>query len=300
MHPYSEAYYRRELQSMAALKPTVAGPLVVSRESGPRPEAGYMYVEKRRTPLRNVPVMRLDGQVWMSLTPMEVQSSFMAIHLARGRVGTAGLGLGYFVQRVLDKPEVDHVIVYELRQEVLDLYVRTFGPHPKLELHHANARLLEGDHWDFFYADIYRHLLTPQAIGDMAALCSANRIGRYHWWSIEQAVLEVLHAGLAHRLPAWMLDTCLPFLRVYAQHISPESVQLFGCGLSLVEELEHHGLGTSAPGGFRAQQRVLPGGLPVTMRSERAVIATGSNQESGLTARSNGARKPPSICPSSS
>ena len=224
---------------MAALKPTVAGPLVVSRESGPRPETGYMYVEKRRTPLRNVPVMRLDGQVWMSLTPMEIQSSFMAIHLARGRVGTAGLGLGYFVHRVLDKPEVEHVIAYELSQEVLELYARTFGSHPKLELRHANARLLEGEHWDFFYADMYRHLLTPQAIGDMAALCSANRIGRYHWWSIEQAVLEVLHAGLAHRLLGWMLDTYLPFLPVYARHIGVECIQLFGCGLSLVEELEH-------------------------------------------------------------
>lgn len=254
MHPYSEAYYQRELQSMAALRPNVIGRLVLSRESGPRPELGYIYVEleKDRTPLRDVPVLRLDGQIWMSLTPMEVQSSFLPIGLAHGRVGTAGLGLGYFVQRVLDKPEVEHVVVYEVRQEVLEMYERTFGRHPKLELRHANARLLEGERWDFFYADMYRQLLTPSAIDDMAALYSANHIGAYHWWSMEQAVFEVICAGLAHRLPRWMLEACLPFLRLFAAHSSAETAQLYGCGQTLVEELEQHGL---AAGTVRADVR---------------------------------------------
>jgi hypothetical protein len=197
-----------------------------------------MYWETQGAPLQDVPVLRLDGDVWMSLTPMEVQSNFMAIRLAHGRVGTGGLGLGYFVQRVLEKPEVEYVVAYELREEVLELYRRTFRPHPKLQLRHANARLLEGERWDFFYADIYRQLLTPQAIGDMVALCDANRIGMYHWWSIEQAVLEVLGAGLGHRLPDWMLNTYVPFLRAFMQRTGAESVQFFGCGLGLVEELE--------------------------------------------------------------
>jgi hypothetical protein len=130
MHPYSETYYRRELHSMAALKACTIGRLTLRRESGPRPGAGYMYWETQGAPLQDVPVLRLDGKVWMSLTPMEVQSNFMAIRLAHGRVGTGGLGLGYFVQRVLEKPEVEHVVAYELREEVLELYRRTFRPHP--------------------------------------------------------------------------------------------------------------------------------------------------------------------------
>jgi hypothetical protein len=242
MHPFSGAYYRQELRFMDALRPATIGSATLSLESGRRPAAGYMYMEDRRTPLRNVPVLRLDGELWMSLTPMEVQSAFMPIHLARGRVGTAGLGLGYFVQRVLPKPEVDRVVVYELKKDVLELYRRTFGSHPKLELHHANARLLQGEQWDFFYADWYRDLLTPRAIGDLADLCNANRIGAYHWWSIEQAVLEVSCAGLADRLPAWMLQTYTPFLRMLADRVDVRRVQVFGCGLSLVEELDHYGL----------------------------------------------------------
>jgi hypothetical protein len=198
------------------------------------------------TRLSDVPVLHLGGRVWMSLTPMEVQSSYMPIRLASGRVGTAGLGLGYFVQRVLTKPEVEQVVVYELKTEVLDFYTQTFGQHPKLELRHANARLIEREQFDFFYADIYRQLLTPQAIADMATLCSVNQIERYHWWSIEQTVFEVLHAGLAHRLPEWMLTTYMPFLRLFARHPASRTAQVFGCGHALVDELEQHGLSSRA------------------------------------------------------
>jgi len=241
VHPYAAAYYRREVASMAALRPTAFGSLALSRESGAFALADYLC-RVGRPRLRAVPVLRLGGQVWMSLTPMEVQSGYMPIRLARGRVGTAGLGLGYFVQRALRKPSVEQVVVCELRREVLELYARTFGPHPKLELRHANARLLRGERFDFFYADMYRQLLTPQAIDDMATLCGANRIGRYHWWSIEQMVLEVVCAGLGQRLPAWMRATYLPFLRLFAEHAGARAVEVYGCGAALVDELDQHGL----------------------------------------------------------
>lgn len=231
---------------MAALRPTTIGSLRLSRQNSRGPLDGYLYAGQMAVHLSDVPVLRLGGRVWMSLTPMEVQSSYMPIRLASGRVGTAGLGLGYFVQRVLGKPEVEQVVVCELHADVLEFYTRTFAMHPKLELRHANARLVEGERFDFFYADLYRHLLTPQAIADMAALCSVNQIERYHWWSIEQTVFEVVHAGLAHRLPKWMLTTYLPFLRLFARHPASRTAQVFGCGHALAEEMEQHGLSCRA------------------------------------------------------
>jgi hypothetical protein len=243
MHPYSRGYYQRELASLAALQPARIGSLELTRENAACALDGYLYTAHTPQMLRDVPVLRLDGAVWMSLTPMEVQSAYMPIRLARGRVGTAGLGLGYFVQRVLEKPAVERVVVCELRPEVLALYVRTFGEaHPKLELRHANARLLEGESFDFFFADMYRQLLTPQAIDDMARLCSANTIRRYHWWSIEQMVFEVVQAGLAERLPAWMLATYGWFLDRFLEHPISRYAQVLGCGQELVELLEQHGL----------------------------------------------------------
>jgi hypothetical protein len=227
---------------MAALRAAAIGSLSVTWESSAEPLDGYLYSGYAPFQLDNVPVLRVRGEVCMSLTPMEVQSSYMPIRLARGRVGTAGLGLGYFAQRVLDKPEVEQVVVYELKSEVLELYLRTFGPHPKLDLRQANVRLIENERFDFFYADMYRHLLTPQAIDDMARLSSANAIVRYHWWSIEQTVFEVLQAGLAHRLPDWMLTTYTPFLQMFAEHPCARHSMVFSCGHALADELEMHGL----------------------------------------------------------
>src|SRR5437868_5261962 len=194
---------------MAAVRPMHIGPVSVTRESGPRPAQAYLHEEPPSASglLEDIPVLRMDEKVWMSLTPMEVQSSFMPIQLAHGHVATAGLGLGYFVQRVLHKPNVRRITVYEVRKEILEYYTRTFGRHPKLELRHENVRLVHNQHWDLFYADMYRSLLTPQAIADYATLRASNRIRRYHWWSIEHLVLEVRHAGLAQRLPRWILRT---------------------------------------------------------------------------------------------
>lgn len=242
VHPLSSAYYRRELRFMDALRPATIGSVALSRESGPRPASGYMYVENRRTPLRNVPVLRFNGEVWMSLTPMEVQSAFMPIRLARGRVGTAGLGLGYFVQRVLHKPNVDRVVVYELDKDVLELYCRNFGSHAKLELHHANARRLKGEQWDFFSVDFYKDLLTPAAIGDMADLCAANIIGAYHWSSIEQTVLEVLCPGLQSDCRCGCSTRTSHSCASSRGHVCPRNIQVFGCGAALIEDLERRAL----------------------------------------------------------
>ena len=75
---------------------------------------------------KTVPVMYIDGQVWMSLTRMEVQSHHLPILWATGDVGTIGLGLGHFTLRAMQKPEVRSVVVFESRQEVIDYFVSLF------------------------------------------------------------------------------------------------------------------------------------------------------------------------------
>lgn len=62
------------------------------------------------------------GNVWMSLTPNEMISQRKGIELARGTVVVGGLGLGWFVQKICEKPVVDRVIVVERSQELLDWY----------------------------------------------------------------------------------------------------------------------------------------------------------------------------------
>ena len=66
----------------------------------------YLYVEFIREDL-TFPVLKIDGQTIMSLSPMEIQSHILPIEFANGRVGVGGLGLGYYVQSILDDDNVE-------------------------------------------------------------------------------------------------------------------------------------------------------------------------------------------------
>ncbi len=62
------------------------------------------------------------GAVWMSLTPMEMISQRRGIQAASGTVVIGGLGMGWFLRKVCEKPEVEKVIVVEHSQDLLDWY----------------------------------------------------------------------------------------------------------------------------------------------------------------------------------
>jgi len=71
----------------------------------------YLNVQMRLDPLR-VPTYRLDDSgLWMTLTPMEVQSAWVPIQRAHGTVVLGGLGLGYAALAMAAKPEVTRVTV---------------------------------------------------------------------------------------------------------------------------------------------------------------------------------------------
>jgi len=62
------------------------------------------------------------GAVWMSLTPNEMLSQRSGIRKASGKVLVGGLGLGWFLNKVCAKPEVEEVVVIEKSRELLDWY----------------------------------------------------------------------------------------------------------------------------------------------------------------------------------
>jgi hypothetical protein len=73
----------------------------------------------QKTPLRQ---RVIHGNVWMSLTPGEMISQRSGVQRARGKVVVGGLGLGWFLRKVCDKPEVEEVVVVEQSRELLDWY----------------------------------------------------------------------------------------------------------------------------------------------------------------------------------
>lgn len=59
---------------------------------------------------------------WMSLTPKEMITQRPGIQRASGTVFVGGLGLGWFLRMVHDRPQVDRVILVEGSRELLDWY----------------------------------------------------------------------------------------------------------------------------------------------------------------------------------
>lgn len=77
-----------------------------------------------REPFR-FPAVLEDGNEWMTLTPVDVDTCTEAIEAAHGKVVTFGLGLGYYAFMTARKSNVEHVTVVECNPDVIELF-RTY------------------------------------------------------------------------------------------------------------------------------------------------------------------------------
>jgi len=96
---------------------------------------------------------------WMSLTPMEMQTQRAAVWLATGTVLIGGLGLGWLLRKVCEKPSVTRVIVIESNPALLIwMQARLVTLYPALS---KVTDWLAGDVYDHIgrHGDDTRHLL---------------------------------------------------------------------------------------------------------------------------------------------
>jgi len=156
----------------------------------------YLNVNFRADPTMVVPVFAIEGQTYMSLTPMEVQSATLAIYLAAGDVATCGLGMGYFALKCAAKDNVTRVTVYERNQDVIDYFTEHFADregYEKIVIVKGDARetLRERRH-DFVYVDTYATMLPDEIVDDIALYGAENEINEYWFWGLERVVLSAL------------------------------------------------------------------------------------------------------------
>lgn len=59
-----------------------------------------------------------NGNTWMSITPMELESHITHVLEATGDVLVGGLGMGYYITQIVSKPDVKSVVVIEKDMEV--------------------------------------------------------------------------------------------------------------------------------------------------------------------------------------
>ena len=92
------------------------------------------------------PALREDGQVWMTVTPNEINTIQPAVAQSRGKVLTYGLGLGYYAFHCLLKEAVASVTVVEKNPAVIEVFRRHLLPFfPRQE----DLRIIQADAFDY-------------------------------------------------------------------------------------------------------------------------------------------------------
>ncbi len=111
------------------------------------------------------PAVLENGNEWMTLTPVDLDTSEEAIALASGKVVTFGLGLGYYAYMVSEKPEVSSITVVEKSEEVIKLFKEEILPkftHPeKVRIINTDAfeyaeKIMPSEGYDLAFVDTWR------------------------------------------------------------------------------------------------------------------------------------------------
>ena len=150
---------------------------------------GYMYDNKEEYNIDAIQLYKNDVSL-MKLTPKEIESSYGAIHAAHGKVGIVGLGLGYVAQEIARKCNVEEVIVYEISEEVINLYDHNFNQNEKIKIIKGDAIKAKGAKFDFFYVDIYEYKLSSRVVQDYKTFNELHEIEDYAFWGLEHFLLS--------------------------------------------------------------------------------------------------------------
>ena len=111
------------------------------------------------------PAVLEDGNEWMTLTPVDLDTSDEAIERAHGKVVTFGLGLGYYAYMVSCKESVESITVVEKSEDVIALFKEFILPqfsHPeKVKIVNADAfeyakHTMPAESFDVAFVDTWR------------------------------------------------------------------------------------------------------------------------------------------------
>lgn len=190
MKPYETEFVKDKIKEYNSLiKDNNINGFAINKEENFKTKTGYMY-EKEIDLGLDIINLEYKGNSLMKISNIEIESSYMFIKYAKGKVGIVGLGLGYVVNELLKKKEVEKVIVYEKEKEVIDLYNLTFKEDKRLKIINEDAYKAKKDKFDYFFVDIYNYKLSNQVVEDYKTFNKLHDITEYLFWGIEHFLLS--------------------------------------------------------------------------------------------------------------
>ena len=124
-------------ESYEPYRSVICGDMVINGDFSEYPPLGF-FAERFY-----FPAVLENGNEWMTLTPVDLDTCDEAIDAAHGRVVTFGLGLGYYAYMVSEKENVEKITVIEKSENVIRLFKKYILPqfsHPeKVEIICADA-----------------------------------------------------------------------------------------------------------------------------------------------------------------
>jgi hypothetical protein len=145
-------------------------------------------------------------QLWMSSTPMELESQAHALSEMTGRVLIAGGGLGITLYNAIQKKEVEEVVLLEIDNGLVkwlrrQMMGREWSGLDKATLiwHDATVRMnlpysdltTEKD-FDFLWVDIWERLGEEKALADVRCVQKAAQAKQVGWWGMELDFISFL------------------------------------------------------------------------------------------------------------
>ena len=97
------------------------------------------------------PAVLEDGNEWMTLTPVDLDTCDTAIAEAFGKVVTFGLGLGYYAFMVSEKENVDSITIVEKSPDVIRLFEKYILPYFKTP---DNVKIVNADAFEYAKEDM--------------------------------------------------------------------------------------------------------------------------------------------------
>jgi hypothetical protein len=146
-----------------------------------------------------------DGwEVWMSLTPHEIESQELACVHACGHTVVMGLGMGWVAANIALNPAVQLVTIIERDPQVIALFDKSGALDGLPEEVHAKLRIIQADalEWvpdqpvDLLYIDIWRDLDELQVMAQLRTIQQQVEADMIYFWGQEIKLFKSLGEGL--------------------------------------------------------------------------------------------------------